>query len=62
MTVNDAYLYARRLWRMAWRQGRGPYAKGYHNVYDHMLREGYTEADYKLVRRWLKAWSNGRAY
>ena len=62
MTRNDAYKYARRLRRAAWHFGRGPFAAGFDAVEAAMKADGHTEADYALVRAWLKAWQAGRRH
>lgn len=62
MTLNDAYKYARQLRRWAWRNRRGPWMHGYEGVQREMLAQGYTDADFLLVRLWLKTWGSGRRY
>lgn len=51
MTKNDAYLYAKKIYR-----------KHYSNsqIEQIMLKEGYTYDDIKLVKDWLSSWTNGR--
>lgn len=51
MTKNDAYLYAKKVYR-----------KHYSKIQIEklMLSQDYTYEDIKLVKDWLSSWSNGR--
>lgn len=51
MTKNDAYIYAKRIYRQQLTNKQ---------VEDKMLSESYTYSDISLVKNWLSSWTNGR--
>ncbi|AFQ22232.1 hypothetical protein My1_073 [Pectobacterium phage My1] len=51
MTKNDAYLYAKKIYRQNLSNKQ---------VEDKMLKELYTYSDITLVKNWLSSWTHGR--
>ncbi|WYA83483.1 hypothetical protein vBPMCPL1_0103 [Proteus phage vB_PMC-PL1] len=51
MTKNDAYLYAKKIYRRQYSKIQ---------IEQKMLEDGYSYEDIKLVKDWLSSWSSGR--
>ncbi|ATS94035.1 hypothetical protein P13BB106kb_p051 [Pectobacterium phage DU_PP_V] len=51
MTKNDAYLYAKRVFRKKY---------SYIQLEAIMRKEGHSDENISMVKQWLSCWSNGR--